>query len=215
MLEALKQAIVWLGKNGEQSDKNILLVNLLNASIRYLEISARSVSGPVQPAALATRSLFELNLITRYMLGSPNGMKRWYREYVRDYIEILEGANEINSPASRGEPRKVFEDDIKHLEALLENDKLPDEKRKQMSEIARVVGMESEYRAIYKLCSKLIHPSSILVNAHDYASHEAIADILQMHARHNAWTICKLISTEASIPEGAVPTPEWVNFIYQ
>ena len=215
MVDSLKQAINWAQTNCEQSNKNKIFVNLLQASAGYLEMSAKSVKGPVPHAALATRSLFELNLTTRYMLSRPHGVRRWSSEHITDYIHILKGAISLNISASKGEHRKIFEDDIKQLEAELAKDKLPYEKQRRMSEIAQEVGQKAEYMALYKLCSKLIHPSALLVNAPEYTSHIAIADILQMLARHYAWNLYLLIQDEIQIPENAVTTPKWVKSIYR
>ncbi len=81
----------WIKKNSERSERNVTLFNLLVASSQYLQITAENVDGHGSVLALATRSLYELNLRVRYILRANENLRLWLAEGVTDKTEMLEG----------------------------------------------------------------------------------------------------------------------------
>ena len=66
--------------------------------------------------------------------------------------------------------------------------------------LANKVGQEGEHKALFKLYSKLVHPSSYLVNDYGGASSVENQKILQIHAQLYAYDTVTRVCEELSVP---------------
>lgn len=148
----------------ERTETNLVLYNLLYKTKLYLHCLDSSLKGPTEQIGFVTRSLFELNLITRYVLMSEDNLKRFVAESAFDRIKILEGILELREDSSEEAINKL-ETEIARINAITAKHNRDPKKPNFIGDMARTVGLEQEYNALYKLFSKYVHPSSYTINA--------------------------------------------------
>jgi hypothetical protein len=137
-----------------------------NIGIRSFEELARLAAllpSNVVGIAACTRNLFELNLVLRLVLGSPEKLSEWLRQKLGDEIDILEGfliLSEQDGPTAAS-----LRDRISEIHGLCRKSGHMPAKPFRITEIAKELGLTEEYEGLYKLYSKFVHPSSWLVNS--------------------------------------------------
>jgi len=76
-------------------------------------------------------------------------------------------------------------------------------------DLAKAVGHEEDYRALFKLYSKLVHPSSYLLNrSADEAHGVAIRQILVLKLQLYAYDLLERIRQSLKIPDEALGNQE-------
>lgn len=66
--------------------------------------------------------------------------------------------------------------------------------------LAKKVAMEKEHKGLFKLYSKLVHPSSYLVNDYSDSATDQNRKILQIHAQFYTQDTVSLLCEKLSIP---------------
>ncbi len=197
----------WIDKNLPRTERRILFVNLLASSADYLEISTQSSSMHISVLALSTRSLYEMNLRLRTMLEDESEIGKWASELVTDKVEVFKGILELDPQGQSADKREILENEIVRLNAIVKKHKLPEVKRPESAgSITKRVGLEKEHKGLFKLFSKLIHPSSYLVNHYQGAASDENRMILQIHAQLYAIDTIQRICGALSVPE-EISTP--------
>jgi hypothetical protein len=143
-------------------------------------VTVESIDAPVPVLALATRNLFEIGLRARYIQQSHDNLKAWMSEALLDRIQLHESLLTLKGPEHLAQ---VLRNAVAHDRKLAEKHGLV-LGRKPMStaEVAEKVGMREEYTALFKLFSKLLHPSSYYVNAsQDEVGSLTIRNVLLVH----------------------------------
>ena len=201
MAERFESAGHWISENVKRTDESFTLFNLLVASAGYLKVVAENINKHISVIALGTRNLYEINLQTRDIVSSVTGFRRWQGEWITDRIQILEGVLELASVSDTSGQRKVISREIDRLKSLRNKNRLPDARPSRTKKIADSVKLPTEHRALFKLFSKLVHPSSYLVNDYRNAASNEIAMILQIHAQLYAWDTFSRICDRAPMPQ--------------
>lgn len=192
----------WITANKERNEYNLILFNILSTSANYLHIAADNVKGQLSVLALATRGLYELNLRLRHICVSEEKCRLWMSEAVIDRIQILEGILKLSTRGNMESSRAKIRADVDRLNALRKRHKLPDVKApRSAGSIAKDVGLEQEHKALYKLFSKLVHPSSYLVNSTGAASYDDFMEILVLHTQLYAWDTYSRICDFVQVPD--------------
>lgn len=192
----------WIENNPDRTDKAVMLGNMLRASADYLRIAADNIDGHVSGLALATRSLYEINVRTRHMIDFDEGVRKWASEAVTDQIQVIEGIFKLNAMTSEEIGRSALGDTMERLNVLRKKHDLPVlTKPEPTVEIANAVGLRGEHEALFKLFSKLIHPSSLLVNDPGFCQSNEVRMTLQIYAQVYAMDTLGRICTEAAVPE--------------
>jgi len=120
------------------------------------------VDAPIAVIALATRNVFEINLRARYIEQSDANLKDWISEALLDRIQLYEGMLTLSGPK---EATDLLRAEIEYNRQLAQKHGLALGRKPMVtSELAQKVGMKEEYAALFKLYSKLLHPTSYSVN---------------------------------------------------
>lgn len=113
-------------------------------------------------ASLHTRNIFELYLILRHVYSDQNALWRWYGQQHKDSTDVRNGFKKLlqkrNLDTSAVDEAQAFDD------KSLEESHYKSEKYFNIRKLAKDHGYEDDYSFIYKLSSKLVHPSSMKVN---------------------------------------------------
>ncbi|MFD1009070.1 hypothetical protein [Oceanisphaera ostreae] len=190
----------WITKNIERSEKSVLLSNILNAMTEYLEVSKLSIEQHISILALSTRSIYELNVRLRTLINDEE-QKKWASESVTDKVQTLEGILSLGTEGENCQQRLILENEIKRLQQLTIKYNLPIIKQPAATGIlAKTVDLESEHKGLFKLFSKLVHPSSYLVNDYGNAASSENRKILQIHAQLYAHDIVTRLCEDLDIP---------------
>ncbi len=150
--------------NLNRTERDLVLFNLLGKARLYLHCLRCSLSEPTELLGFLTRSLFELNIITRYVLMSEENLKRFGSEFVVDKKQILQGLLTLGEDSSR-EAVQTLEKEIARIEEIAKKHNRAPQKSEFIKDKAREVGLSEDYEALYKLFSKYVHPSSYTINA--------------------------------------------------
>lgn len=146
-----------------RSDRSIVLVNFC----KYIGGELKQMSGfypeNVPGLVWATRNIFEVNLIVRYVLASEENFRAWLGQTLQDEKEYIEGALAVAEEGSEDFQARL-KGRLTELDKLASRHALDFSKPLRVSSLAKDVGGEAEYLGLYKLFSKYVHPSSLLIN---------------------------------------------------
>jgi len=194
-------AAEWISKNVQRTNESIAFVNLLTACASYLETACGNIEAHISVLAMISRSLYEVNLQVRDIVDSHDGILRWQAEAVADKIQIFEGMLKLTTVNDMASERAGIRTKIERLKSLRDKHGLPDVKPKPSGNLARSVGLFDEHEALFKLYSKLVHPSSFLINDHKTAASDEIRIILQVQAQLYACDTLSRICNAVSMPK--------------
>lgn len=190
----------WVSRNIDRTEKSVLLINILNSVCDYLEISKLSIEQHISILALSTRSIYELNVRLK-TLADEQEQKKWTSEAVTDKVQTLEGILSLGSEGENNEQKLILESEINRLKQLVAKYNLPTIKQPASTgNLAKNVDLESEHKGLFKLYSKLVHPSSYLVNNYDDAASSTNRKILQIHGQLYAHDVITRVCEELDIP---------------
>jgi len=146
-----------------RGDASVARQHLLSSAADTVDLVATdSVDAPIAIIALATRNLFEINLRARHIAQSDANLRDWFSEALLDRIQLYEGILTLAGPE---EATNALRAEIEHNRQLAQKHGLTlGRKPMSTSELAQKVGMSEEYTALFKLYSKLLHPTSYSVN---------------------------------------------------
>ena len=131
-----------------------------------LQRLARSLDEDVDLIAWIGRCLYELLLLTRWALKSPDNLLSVMVRRVGDMSE-LDRAWFDGDPGDRSDPDVAdFKDSVQAMEAFVEEEGLTVPRRLNYREMAEETESE-EYFGIYKTLSKYSHPTSVFLFARD------------------------------------------------
>jgi hypothetical protein len=201
MAARFKSAAGWISKNVQRTNESLALFNLLAVSASYLKVAGDNIETHISVFAMVTRNLYEVNLQVRDILRSPDGIQRWQAEAIADKIQMLEGILELDTVSDTASQRAVLRTEIDRLRFLRDKHGLPNIKPVSAGNIANSVGLSTEHSALFRLFSKLVHPSSYLVNDYKNAASDEIRMTLQIQAQLYGWDTFGRICDAVSMPE--------------
>jgi len=188
----------WYEKNKERTEKSVILLNLLDSVADYLEVANDSFGKHISILAMATRNQYELSLRITSLIQDEKEIDKWQSESITDGIQACEGFLNI-SEKSTPETASI-QDEIDSLVRLRKKWGLPVVKNSMGSgNLAGKVGMQEEHLAFFKLYSKLVHPSSLVVNKKDYCT-DLFFPILEMNLQTNALSSINMVCEALQIP---------------
>ncbi len=195
----------WIRENADRTERNLTLYNLLNGSLPYLDLARQNIYSHIQLLALCTRSVFEIDVRARYILLSDDNIEQWKSELVTDRIELMEGVLELRESSSDAEAQ-LLEVEIKRLTDVARRHKVNERVDILSSgKLAKQVGLGREHKSLFKLFSKLVHPSSYSIN---YDPKEVFGcvnrNILAEHLQLYAIDLLNHIKGELGIPNALI-----------
>ena len=160
---ALSHSYDWAVSNAISTPRSHVIPPLLHAASKAVSLaSLNAPDPPVEVLALSARNVFELYLRLRHCLAADANCQVWLAEAVADQIQIYEGILGMDGPES---DKTVLRQEIDRLrQGAVAKELQLSQKLLLTKTLAREVALEAEYSAFYKLYSKLVHPSSFVVN---------------------------------------------------
>jgi hypothetical protein len=152
-----------------RSERNLAIFNIARAAGVQVERLHLLLDQGADLLALCARNLFELDLVLRFVLVSDQNLRSWLGQLPQDEHEFLEAL--IDAAPSETESTAELRRRITQVERMTARHGLRLEGHLSVSKLARITGLEAEYKAMFKLLSKHVHPSSYLVNGDSHAIH--------------------------------------------
>jgi hypothetical protein len=197
---AISASAEWIKKNRPRDERNLILFKLLVAPLPYIDLYAQNPSGALSVLAFCTRAAFELDVRLRHVLRSDDNLRKWMAEVADDYVDLLQAIVGIGEP---GDPRvQVLRSELDRTESLKLKHKLPTLRRgdTQIATLAREVGLEREYKSLFKIFSKLVHPTAYLVNSENVMGDAQMRDVLLIHLQLYVLDHLKRATDEMGVP---------------
>lgn len=192
----------WSAENIARTNENLALQNLIQAAASYLNVAAGGADTHISVLALSTRCMYELDLRARFVLSSQDAMHSWQAEIATDKIQVLEGILQIDSPPEADDSRELIRAEISRINAVIEKHQMPKvEKIPSSAYIAKSVGQTDEHKIFFKLFSKLVHPSSYVVNDYSNAAAPEVREILLIQLQLYAWDLFSRVCDVLKVPD--------------
>lgn len=116
-------------------------------------------------SSLAIRNIFEVYLILKHIYSDPKALYSWYGQSHKDSKEVRDGFIKLM------ENKGLDTTELKEIQLLedqaLEHSPFQSKGSFQVRNLAEKYGYLDDYLFIYKLSSKLIHPSSMKIMMYD------------------------------------------------
>jgi len=170
----------------------IFAAPLLLAGARALSLGCcAGLDTPIEVLALAARNTFELWLRLKDILESDGNRQAWRNEAFTDQLEVYEAILSLQGPE---EVKGVIRDEIERVkQQAVVRGLTPRSKLKKMPDLAKDAKCEEEYKAFYKLYSKLVHPSAWFVNMPNAVASEMYHMTLIVNAQVYGWNMLKIV----------------------
>ena len=167
------------------------IINLMSEAYREID-KLISMPTDITFVSISTRNIIETYLISRHVFTDEKWLNHWIGQLHKDAIDVQNGFLEL---------MKKHNKDPSELEAIqqfsvetLEQSDYESKSGFNMRELAERYGHEEDYLSVHKLCSKLIHPTSMKVNAYDsLTANENYSDTLSYVASYFARQMEELI----------------------
>lgn len=144
--------------------RNNALVHLFKASHREIgELEADMMD--LTSCSLHSRNIFELYLIMLHVYSDEKALNSWYGQLHKDSKDIKVGFIELLK--KRGMDTSEFEELQRFEDKTLDESDFQSKGGFQIRDLAEKYGYLEDYLFVYKLSSKLIHPTSMKVNIYD------------------------------------------------
>ena len=155
------------------------------------------VGEPVDMIAWATRNVYELNLLARFVAVSSENTDHWLIQRTKDEIDLIDSVlnwtqNPVPTDQGASGAADVLQKRLQELNAIAQKYDVDVNEAKPIPvvKLAKEFNMEDEHRALFKLLSKYVHPSSWWVNAPK--NHTQNND-----ARNLLWVLAQLYAQSA------------------
>jgi hypothetical protein len=195
----LAALIVALEKTPErQLGDTQLYLFLLRFLQRGCELRERLHGEDLMVSALATRQLLETLIVSEYTCRSKDKGEHFVRSYHKDALDVEEAyaiwlatlAERVDEPLDLSEKYRQIagrKEDIRRRKYPLEIF--------DIARAAKAVSLDRDYRALHKLCSKLLHctPLVVLDHRHFFQRNDDLARNLRNTAALYAYRAYKVL----------------------
>ncbi|NAW97242.1 DUF5677 domain-containing protein [Vibrio sp. V23_P3S9T160] len=197
-----KKVIAWTqgSCNLDLTLENEMLKNLLLSNESYIKYIANGAYKDIQLLALGVRSVLENLARARFIMQSDKNLNRWVSEALMDQKALVQAFQSIGNETS--EEYKHLEDELKRLDGLYEKYELPVVKQpQQIKAMTEAVQLVDDYDSVFKLTSKLIHPSSLFINSRSSMDSFEYHNILVICGQLYLWSLLNEICEKLAVPE--------------
>lgn len=146
-----------------RSNRSVAFSNFCNYVSGELKQVADFFPRNTPGLAWSCRNLFETDSTVRYVLMSEQNFSDWMGQALRDERDFIEGVLTL-AQGGDAEQTAVLRARRGQLDDMAKRHGLEFARPFRIGDIAKAVGEEAEYVAMYKLFSKYVHPSSLLIN---------------------------------------------------
>lgn len=122
-----------------------------------------NLSEEIDLLAWIGRNLFELLLLSRYALSTPENLQKIILLKIVDYQELDRAWFDGKSAEPTDEAAVTFKKSIENLQALIDTEGLNPGKRPNLKELAEQTGSLKLYFPVFRTLSKYVHPTPVFL----------------------------------------------------
>lgn len=158
-----------LGTDLGDGDVRFACNGILTHTVRQLDLLARVLHDESELVAWATRNLFELLIWSRYALASRQRVLDFMLLWVKDYNDLDHSWFGKDGFEPQGNVEEAFRTSVAAMRGVLseKGQAIPKGRPPSMETMAADVGAQDLYRAAYRLLSKYVHPTPLLILSRD------------------------------------------------
>ncbi|RZJ33968.1 MAG: hypothetical protein EOO51_11460 [Flavobacterium sp.] len=127
-----------------------------------------SQNAPIEHIAISARNLFECYLLVNYIIEDSCRAKEFISQKAFEELEINEGFLSLTTAATSETSIKMIRDRMDYIKKVMKSAELTPSRHWNVNQLALKTNNKIEYDAFFKLYSKYVHPSSWIVNSHNY-----------------------------------------------
>lgn len=172
---------------------------IAKSAIDFVDITINNIDSHVSILALCTRNIYELNLRINHISENDENLKKWLAESIQDEIDIYEGILQLERVHNKHD--HIVQNEISRLKSLADKHSLELKKFSSTGSIASDLNERNEYNAVFKLFSKLVHPTSYLVNKKQSTETLATFNFLIVHNQLYSQMILQTLHESTKCPE--------------
>lgn len=154
--------------NNETDYRVVALRGLSNYTLVLFDRLMANQNTPIETIAISARNLFECYLLIAYVIDEPSRAKEFIGQKAFDELEINEGFLSLTNTTTHETYVRIIQDRMSYIKKLMESAELKPSRYWTVNHLAIQTNNKIEYDTFFKLYSKYIHPSSWIVNSHDY-----------------------------------------------
>lgn len=124
--------------------------------------------------SLCVRTIFELYLILMHISTDEKALNKWFGQSHKDLKELTDGFIALGKKHGLDEYVSKLEDVQEFADGSLASSPFESKGGFDIRNLAEKFGHLEDYKAVHKLCSKLIHPTSMNVNSYDALSNNNV-----------------------------------------
>ncbi len=147
-----------------RNEKNLVIYNLLKGTIVECEKFLSDASS-IENVALVTRNTLEIYLIFRHICASNKNLRKWVGQSAKDLMDILDGFIGLSEGDDINQYRAILKKEKKRIMEASMKHKVKHAGPFNIKDLSLKYDLGKDYDALYKLCSKLVHPSSSKINS--------------------------------------------------
>ncbi len=139
--------------------------NILRTIGRQLRILAGSIKLPIEVAAGACRTVFEINIRVRLITQDPKLIKEFWVERVFEEVSLLKSFKRLADCDADPSVLKPIDSRIEELTQYIQKWQLSKPTVDSIVKQAEMAGCVEEYKSLYGFYSKYTHGSAWLINS--------------------------------------------------
>jgi len=147
----------------KSTELDLALIKLLSEALREIEILS-AFEGDLTSTSLNVRNIFEIYITSRHIFSDQKALENWFGQMHKDNSDINAAFKKLLE--SRGFDTTHIDETQKNIDEILEKSPYKSKGPFNLKTEATKYGYKDDYDFIYKLSSKLIHPSSMKVNGY-------------------------------------------------
>jgi len=151
-------------KTAPKTELNLALYNLFRESLREMQEFSMDREN-ITRTSLNVRNIFEIYLITMHISVDDQGRKNWFGQMHKDMLDVRNGFRALLK--SNGMEAPELDEIDEFCNVSLDQSPYESSGGFNLKGLSDKYGFSHHYSFIYKLSSKLIHPTSMKVNGYD------------------------------------------------
>lgn len=163
----------------------------------------------VEEGARAVRSIFETSLIIRYVAASRENTVHWIATRVKEEGDILRASLTLEG-ADNNEALDPIRDRIEEVDQYLREKGMEKPKRlPRWSSLAESHGLKEDYRALYGVFSKYVHPSAWTLVKPDTSWDPLFSELFLVYAQMYAFSGTQVAADALGLSTDQLASGSW------
>ncbi len=162
-----------------------VLPRFARATADQLKMLTQRFDDQIEISANICRSVFEINITLRFCLSDFQHLENFATQRVTDEISIYKNLKRLKTVGDNTQQITEINKHIDHLRSILaKHDRSSKTDRLSLMQMAKNVGLQNDYEALYGLYSKYVHASAwFVLGERDHIDLPVFRQIMWIHTQ--------------------------------